>query len=235
LEKNRVSHREKRRLVRREAFTEFRLPLLSASERSACLIRHNGVAAAIGELPRLEGMADAGRGLKTLDCNDTTVLHTRLLNIHIQEKREVCLRETFFEKDRAALGVVIEAAIDGFRTQGAPEFIHNPAFPRIGIMSRKGSTSYALADFAGSISTENGTVLDERDLETAPGCGQRSAQAGDAASHDAEIKAMGLCDFPKPTVLGFGEIDRGWIHGSLGLLHRNCRQFEAEQIEGLKV
>ena len=79
-------------------------------------------------------------------------------------------------------------------------------------MPCKGSASDVLADFAGGIAAENGTVLDERDLEATAGGRERSAETGDAAPHDAEIDLMGLCGFPKLAGLCFGEIDRRGIH-----------------------
>ena len=42
-------------------------------------------------------------------------------------------------------------------------------------MPRKGSASDVLADFARGVAAENGTVLDERDLEAAAGGRKRSA------------------------------------------------------------
>ena len=212
LEKNGISHRKKGRLVGREAFAKFRLALLSAPERCPCLIRHHSVAAAIGKLLCLEGMPDPSRGLQAFHRHDAVAVTVRLLNIDVEENREVRLGHAFFEKDRAALGIVVEAAIDGLRAQGAPEFIHDPTFARIGIMPRKRSASDVLADFARGITAENGTVLDECDLEAAPGARERRAETGDAAPYDAEIDLMGLCGFPKLAGLCFGEIDRRGIH-----------------------
>ena len=79
-------------------------------------------------------------------------------------------------------------------------------------MPCKGSASDVLADFARGVAAENGTVLDERNLEAAAGGRNRSAQTGDAAAHDAEIDLMGLCGFPKLAGLCFGEIDRRGSH-----------------------
>ena len=96
MEKNGISHCEKGRLVGREAFAKFRLALLSAPERCPCLIRHDGVAAAIGELLRLEGMPDASRGLQAFHRHDAVAVHARFFDVYIEENREVCLGHALF-------------------------------------------------------------------------------------------------------------------------------------------
>ena len=182
------------RVLGRPGLVELAARLAAAAGGGAGEMADEPVAAAVDEGRRLEAEAPLRAAHPSRDGAQPSLagraVGLDLGDVGVQEQVEVLLGPHLLQQQQVpVVGVPVGVAVLVLHEQLA----HDPGLAGEHVDAVRGRSAHPHPHLAGGVPAEHGPVLGEGDAAALPGGGDRRADPGEAASHDHDVGADGLC------------------------------------------
>ena len=182
------------RQLRCPGLAELGAGLAAAPRGRAGEVADEPVAAAVDERPGLEAEPTLGAahppGHRAQRALAVRAVGLDLGDVGVQEQGDVLLGPHLLQQQQVpVVGVPVGVAVLVLHEQLA----HDPGLAGEHVDAVRGRAAHPHPHLAGGVPAEHGPVLGEGDAAALPGGGDRRADPREAASHDHDVGADGLC------------------------------------------